>query len=617
LVDAARCALSLWDCKRDPPEHSGEVYRWAGYEEGGSVHSLLRYIETHAERLRAKYLAWVHDIGECRVGDRRVIDHLAADDSFSYWWMTALVEQSPWKTPEIIDAIRLLAVEEILLERRPDSVCLVSANEGLHAVVSDLCRKLGIAYSRKVPPDAPARRRGVRGLYQALPESVKGLISFARYARGHWPLRQPEPAGWFAKDAILLVSYFIHLDQKSCAQGRFRSHLWEDLPGLLRELGYDTNWLQHYLASKVVPDTGVATDWVRSFNRAPRSEGYHRFEDAYLSWSVVFQVLRRWLWLRSRFRRLAAIGQAVPNAGTHLALWPLMRANWRAAFLGPAAFSNLLFMELFDTALGRMPRQSIGCYLFENQGWERAFVRAWRRHGHGRLIAVAHSTVRFWDLRYFIDPRTLRLNGPQADVIALNGRAAIDAYSGAGFPMERVVECEALRYTYLQRLADAPRKPPSQPLKVLILGDYHPHSTRKMFLMLEAAAAHVAGQVCYTVKPHPSCDVQPADYPSLGLSVVTAQLGSLLHEFDVAYCSAATSAAVDAYLAGLRVVVMLDGDELNFSPLRGQKCVRFVGSAADLADALGTTPAAGRPDPGEIFYLDPQLPRWKRIIGAA
>ena len=51
--------------------------------------------------------------------------------------------------------------------------------------------------------------------------------------------------------------------------------------------------------------------------------------------------------------------------------------------------------------MASLPRQRLGLYLCENQGWERIFIRAWRKHGHGKLIGVAHSTIGYWDMRYF------------------------------------------------------------------------------------------------------------------------------------------------------------------------------------------------------------------------
>ncbi len=88
---------------------------------------------------------------------------------------------------------------------------------------------------------------------------------------------------------------------------------------------------------------------------------------------------------------------------------------------------------------------------------------------------------------------------------------------------------------------------------------------------------------------------------------------------DTAYSSNMTSAAVDAYLTGLPVVVMLEETELNFSPLRGQPGVRFVSTPEELAESLQTADQgmAKGPDHNEFFFLDPELPRWQRLLSSA
>ena len=78
-----------------------------------------------------------------------------------------------------------------------------------------------------------------------------------------------------------------------------------------------------------------------------------------------------------------------------------MKENWYSDFCGSNLILNLLWFRLFETALTEIPYQSYGLYLNENQSWERALIYAWNKNKHGHLIAVQHSTVRFWDLRYF------------------------------------------------------------------------------------------------------------------------------------------------------------------------------------------------------------------------
>jgi surface carbohydrate biosynthesis protein (TIGR04326 family) len=624
LVEIRRDGVfTVWDSDNPCGDH-GTVFCWNGYEERGGALSLLRYVETHGERLRLKYVAWIHDLGESRIRGKRVIDHMALACGLSYWWLTVFVEQSPWKSPSITDALRLLALEEILLAQRPGKLRLVSANRQLNRALRILCRNLGVACEWEPLPRKPFWQRSVGELYRALPQRVQALISLTRYLCSRWPLRHTDRSGWFGGDrSLLLCSYFIHLDQKSCSNGIFHSRHWERLPQLLHASGYLTNWIQHYLQSIVVPDTLLARNWVHRFNQQRQTQGFHVFLDAYLSWRGVFRVLKAWVGLVRVSIQLQGIERFFQPRESSCSFWPIMRRDWRASVGGPAAISNLLWIELFDAALRDLPRQNTGLYLCENQAWERAFIHAWRKHEHGRLIAVPHSTVRFWDLRYFQDARTLRSQSPyplpQPNLVALNGRAAVDAYLSVDYPKESIVECEALRYGYLNGL---PKRPSASALsadgiRVLILGDYSQTSTIKLLELIEEASAHLRSPITYTIKPHPNYQVKVQDFPSLRLNVVNDPLGQILGDFDIACSCNATSAAVDACLAGLPVIVMLDGTDLNFSPLRGRPGVRFVATDADLAEALQQDPRCGSESVNQqdLFFLDPQFPRWARLLG--
>lgn len=619
-------SITLWDFTADPPGSADQVYRWNGYAETDSVHSLLRYVEIHGERLRSKYVAWVHDLGESRANGKRLVDVLALEDGLSYWWMTLFVEKSPWKSPSIMDAIRLLALEEIVVQEKPRRFRLVSANRNLHEVLRGLFQNLDIAYEWQRPPGKASRPWNLRRLYHALPASVQAWLQFGRHLWGRWPLRGAEKSGWFPGDRSLFVcSYFVHIVSAEAAEGHFHSHYWEGLHGLMDRLKLSGNWLQHYYPHDAVPNPRTAMQWVRRFNQKRQKEGFHTFLDAYLSWGVVLRVLRSWFRLNLLSRRLSKTRQAFRPQGSKLSLWPLMRGDWYASMRGPVAILNLLWIELFERALRDLPHQKKGLYLCENQGWERALIHAWRKNGHGQLIAVAHGTNRrFWDLRYFTDSRTVRSSDPhampQADLVALNGKTAIDEYISANYPKEAIVECEALRYAYLNDLqARHPgEKGEKAETHILILGDYKPSSTIKMLQLLELAAPQMSVAATYTVKPHPNFMIDAADYPSLHLKVVSNALGEILHDFDIAYSSNLTSAAVDAYLTGLPVVVMLEETELNLSPLRGQPEVRFVSTPEELAEALlAANQSMGEvPNREDFLFLDPELPRWQKVLRA-
>ena len=82
-----------------PPETSEQIWCWRSYTQGALASSVPRYVEDHAEHVRAKYQAFIHDLGQRRIAGKRVVDHLDMGEGFSFWWMTLLAEKSPFKSP--------------------------------------------------------------------------------------------------------------------------------------------------------------------------------------------------------------------------------------------------------------------------------------------------------------------------------------------------------------------------------------------------------------------------------------------------------------------------------------------------------------------------------------
>lgn len=626
-------SVVVWDRKDDPPNRMGEVLYWRSCVQSDSVRSVPHYLEEHAYRLRAKFLAFIHDLGETRIEGKRVIDHLDIGGGFSFWWMTQLAEKSPCKSPRVYDCLRLLALEEILVYRKPSDLTLHSSDQDLARAIRQLCRKLQITFVWQ--RDKPSKQKwSLRRLYRGLPYPVQGLISLYDLVL-RWPLRKLKKPQWFSgESAIFLCSYFIHLDPASCTQGRFYSRQWEVLPKYLHDGGRQTNWIQRFLFSPVVPDTRTGLDWLRKFNDDADSQGCHTFLDSYLTWNIVAKVLKNWWWLNTVAWRLNHIQSAFYPKGSAAWLWPILKCDWKTSLSGPVGISNCLSLELFDAALKDIPHQEMGLYLCENQAWERALLRAWRRHCHGKIIGVAHSTVPFWLLNYFDDPRILisRLfcSMPLPDRLAVNGLMAWRTMAEAGFPVEQLVKVEALRYLNLSGKGANPvldsakncieKLPVSESLgsNVLILGDMVPTSMHSFLSLLEDAMKLFPSGYKFTFKPHPCYAVKLADYAGIQADETTEALDRILGEYDIVLAANSTSASVDAYVAGLPVIIGLDEDELNLSPLRGRPDVRFVSTPEELADALRSAEQgiAANPNHDEFFFMDPELPRWKRLLSS-
>jgi surface carbohydrate biosynthesis protein (TIGR04326 family) len=623
-------SVIVWDHKHDPPGAIGKVLHWQSYAHRSSGASVPRYLEDHAERLRAKYLAFIHDLGESQIDGKRIVEHLDLGDGFSFWWMTQLSEKSPFKSARIYGCLRLMALEEILLEEKPSELTLDSSDRNLAQAIRRLCQNLRINFIWR-PVKKSRQEWSLRSFYRALPYSMQGLISL-RHLVTRWPLRKLQKPQWFSgNNTIFLCSYFFNLDPASGAKGRFSPRQWEGLPKLLQDSGKRANWIHHFLLSPGTPDVKTGLNWLRLFNHDAYKQGYHTFLETYLSWSVVLRALKNWIRLNAVSWRLREISRAFNPKGSAVWLWPLLRSDWLASLNGSTAISNCLWVELFDVALKNMPNQKIGLYIWENQGWECALLRAWRRHGHGEIIGVPHATVVYWHLNNFDDPRSLiskrNWAKPLPNHLAVNGPMAWKAFVEAGYPPERLLEVEALRFQYLTALGSGKLKKPvdapasaglqaqSLQKKVLILGDFTFKQTLKMLRCIEAASHLIDTEISLTLKPHPVCPIEREDCPTLSFELTDAPLAEIMPNFDLAFSSNSSSAGLDALLAGLSVVIFLDDEDFNHSPLRGVGGIRFASTAEELAHAL----QAGRrnefpPAAGDFFWVDNQLPRWRKLV---
>ncbi len=224
---------------------------------------------------------------------------------------------------------------------------------------------------------------------------------------------------------------------------------------------------------------------------------------------------------------------------------------------GVSALEALLQWNLVDHAMELLRKQPSGYYLMENQPWEMALQNSWYDHGHGRLTGVAHSTVRFWDMRYFFDPEIFHNNGeaamPLPDQVAVNGPMAMSSLEEGGWPRERLVETEALRFMYLNNIRYTPKsKIGNEVFKILVLTDYVREYTKKQISMMAEAASIMPSTATFTIRAHPNTPLSEQDLEMIqGASLAKEGVEELLSTHDLVVSSNVTSAAVDAYSLGL------------------------------------------------------------------
>ncbi|MFC4313381.1 TIGR04326 family surface carbohydrate biosynthesis protein [Steroidobacter flavus] len=615
-----RVTLRVWDAQETPPASDDITVLWCGFRDGrdARVLSMPQHVEEQSDALRARYLAWLHDLGEAQIQGRRLVDHLELRPGLSFWWMTAVAQKyNAWGESPVHNAIKLFALEQIIDTAQASAVELVSTDEPLAACLEAFCARTGISFRRR--SYEPAARTASEPRLRRMPLPLRALLLAVRYVSQRLTIRRSRSRTAATGD-ISFFDILVHVDGKALSTGPFASNYWTRLVNLLRESKVPTRWFHVFFRHEAISSIAQATALIERFNGEGRGIQHHALIDEAMSPSRAWRALCDYVQLVRTHARLTDIGSHFQPRDSRMNFWPLFRREWDESLRGPSAMHSCLALGLFEGALSGVPRQRIGVYILENQPWEFALIHAWKSAGHGELVGVAHTTVRYWDLRYFYDSRSYRRQPnslPMPARVAVNGPVARQMYVRGGYPENELVDVEALRYLHLlpRPAAEGPIDRAARPPVVLICGDFHLATSHKLLSWMERAAPSLPPDTQYLFKAHPAYAVDTSAYRSLDLQQTNAPLGEVLPNVDVVFASCITSAAVDSLYLAVPVIQLLDGRSFNMSPLRGLRGSAYVASPSELATALKSALDSERYRADTpYFFLDEQLPRWRKLL---
>jgi surface carbohydrate biosynthesis protein (TIGR04326 family) len=585
--------------------------------------SLPKLIEEDAAALRKKYLAFVFEIGETVVLGRRLVDHLEMKPGLSYWWSSLIAEKSNWaKSASIVNVIRFYAFESWVGQRTIRSITVVSGDRNLAKCIELWCKKRQVTFKWQREPRRVSKKRSLRHLFGCLPLFLQAIVWLGWRVKNRWHLSGQGLSEWRdTTGKVTLISYLFNLSPEAAKAGVFKSPYWDLLPDSLINNNIQLNILHLYMRDGFIRQSSSARMLLDRFNETYSGRQVHVSLDSFCTFRVLSLAIYDWIRIVLKNIYLCRSMSSVMNGEE---VWAFLRKDYSESIFGVSAVSNALQTRLFESALRLLPRQSIGCYLQENMDWEFSLIQNWRLQGHGKLIGIPHSSVRYWDLRYFFDTRSFVERGrnslPRPDCVAVNGPLAMERYLETGYPMSEIVLVEGLRYFHLADRKNGRRTNQLMAkrgkFRLLVLGDYLMEDTVFMMDLLSAARTSFPAGLTITVKPHPACPIHQEDYPMLEFESTNDQIGELLPQSDVAYTSLVSSSALDAYCSGLAVISALDPRKLNMSPLRGIEGVMFVTSPAELAKALEAWPPPCDPSTrvAKIFSVDREIPAWKRLL---
>ena len=610
--------LKIWDTDQDYTNSDDSLLLWqqfTGSQFPAHAVSISDVIELNAHEIRTKILDFIYSVGENVAGSSKT--KLKFESGFDYFWMTQFQSRPYTQSARLNTLAKLFALIEILKVHKFEQIQVCTADPNLSTIIASIAESTSarfrtISFNGETSPTSAKSH-----LKKVIPKPLLAFICLLQQSRVAAKLKTDENSST-CSGSISFFDYWYRFGATVNETRRFESQYWTNLVDELKNT--DVNWLHNLVdqhkKSELIHIKSLQTD----FNLA-NTNNRHSIIDSINESVIVVKSVKSYLRLLIRSLWLDKYKSSFTLSDAPINFWPIFKNEWLNSLRGYEAMTNCIRFHRLELILQRLPKQRLGFYLIENQPWEMALIYLWRKHGHGQIIGVAHSTVRFWDLRLMSDPRRfleVDINMmPRPDLVAINGPLAHAAMVDARYPENELVNVEALMYQHLAIAPTNGRKKSGDSSKVTILvaTDFLESATQtQMKLLNELLQTTESKNLHILLKPHWSQTFKDLD-PRMDVVSGKEDLATYFDQCDVLYCSAITSAVIDGACAGLPVIQCLDPQSFNLSPLRGHAEIQVVRTTKELMHAInniGGTPPMIKPS--ALFNLDSQLPKWKALI---
>lgn len=560
--------------------------------------SILEYIEKDSNNIRESFYELVNNIGNYNLFNKPLFRHLNYKNIQSMWTMSLIQEKSHYKSNYIDNILKILAFKKYVERENPNKIYLEDSDQNSYKTLKKFCDERKIQLHRNYP-----NKNNRTKLYKLLPNFIQAFIWISKIYFEHSFLRNKKKET--KNSEIFMCSYFAHLKNNEINKGNYSSDYWDGLSEMFISKNINVKWFHHYIKSKTTPSTKSAIKTLDSLNT--NSLNNHSFITSCLNFKVFLKIVKGYISFR-----LQTLPIRISNQNFFfydgINYKKFFKKDFNSSFFGIVAIENIMWVEIFNAKLKESPTQKLGIYLQENQPWEYAFINAWKNNGHKKLLAVQHSTVSFWDLRFlnsFNSELFVKARQSKPDFFSVNGDLAKVHFLNFEYKKDEIIELEALRYRNLENIV----RHVEASKNILVLGDISSSNTSKL---LDIIYPIVNNHCSWTFKPHP---VNPhkinKDFKT-HISLSNDPLDKIISKFDTIVCSDSSSVCIESLIFGLKTIIVKSSAKLNRSPLRGEESVSFVSSTEDILRAIKYSSI--NKSNKNYFYQSRDLYRWNRFI---
>ncbi|OUU30386.1 MAG: hypothetical protein CBB97_01030 [Candidatus Endolissoclinum sp. TMED37] len=604
--------ITIWDLEKSRKNYkfNNDILIWKNIEiDYKNEISLHEYLNENSDKIKNKYLKLISDFGNIKINNKKLNNSFKLDNDYSLWWSSLINEKCNYqKSKELDNFILYLSFIDWVKKHNLKELELYSENKNLLLSIKNWCKlnNVKFIYNSKII------------LY------LKSIFNFIYYVKLLFfpliwniyfyikciPYKLFKKNNIVNKKQITLVSYLLNYE---IIDSKFKSKYWTSLIDKLKDnnvfinfihIGMNENFFKTFKQIKELKNIKTLSN-IENHTFLSQNYDFITFVKIYLLYFIkVFETLRIIYNLKS-------------NKKLNIE-WNFICNDFYQSFLGVDLMKNIINYNLYKKHLSNFSKDSKCIYLFENQNWEISLLYNWKKYINQEIIGFSHSTVRYWDLRYFFyknDVLIKQCNYLFPKLIAANGDYAMNLLKKS-FPTNMLCKVESLRYLYLSDNQFKDNKfGEYKKLKILVLTDFDKKLSIKQLKVLNNLE-NFNKDIKLIIKAHPGMIFNFKKYLLLNHYVTDKHVDVLFDDVDIVYTSSFSSVAVEAYFRFKKVICYLDPSGLNLSPLLDFDNVDFIRNYKDLSYSIECYLNMKNQNNKieNYFYLNKNLNNWMNLL---
>lgn len=549
-------------------------------------------INAAAESLRDRYMRFIAEIpGKIQYKEKELRELFAIDKHATLWWFSLISEKSTWASSAFNSLAQLDSIVGLINDNEIEEIIFWCRNKNLQEALLGYASEHFIRFEilpKRFLYNLKVRISGSKNIVYL--RHILLLLNFAaNFIRRTWKVkkainRSSQNLGFHEKD-LLVITPYPNMDMSLAQRGIFKNKFYPFLQEALESDGHDIGWIAMNVDNNSI-----------SFNESLRcakefiKNGYSIFFlEEYNSICGQIKALLTMLKNGLKFLRIESSISKAHTFGNYN-FYPLLKDDWYSSFAGRIGYRGLLYYNMFKSMFNRVKVRKC-LYFYEMQIWEKALISA--RGAVGSTVSLygyQAGTVSRMLLNFFSDPSEIIDDTlyalPRPDRVICNGCLPYAYMRESGWPEEKLIIAEAIRYSYLKKFL---RKKWHKKKNVVLLAFSISPEESSSILTIAYESFKDLEDIEVWVKPHPFLDIKKVfelsgiSEKGLSFNIKKGPIENFLPEARIVIVGE-SGVAIEALAFGCEIVIVNVPEWINMSLLRYVKTetVKTVASSDEL-----------------------------------